>query len=229
LLDALDHGFTSVEADIFLVNGELLVGHSPFELRPGRTLDILYLKPLADRAAAHEGVIQPGGDRFILLIDIKSKAEPTYRALAEALAKYPDLFGRLEDGAWKTGPVTVVVSGNRPVEVIAADPARRVGIDGRTADLDAKHPAHLMPMISDAWGAQFQWKGKGPIPPAERSRLCEYCEKAHRDGRVVRFWATPEDEIVWKELADAGVDLLNTDQLARMRTFLTAREKSAAP
>ena len=27
LLDALDHGFTSVESDVWLVNGELLVAH----------------------------------------------------------------------------------------------------------------------------------------------------------------------------------------------------------
>src|SRR5918996_24410 len=49
LLDALDHGFTSVEADIYLVDGELRVGHDPEDLRPGRTLQSLYLDPLAQR------------------------------------------------------------------------------------------------------------------------------------------------------------------------------------
>ena len=33
LWDALDRGFCSVEADIFLSRGELLVGHTWFDLR----------------------------------------------------------------------------------------------------------------------------------------------------------------------------------------------------
>ena len=44
LLDALDHGFCGVEADIFLVDGELLVGHDRTELKPERTLESLYLR-----------------------------------------------------------------------------------------------------------------------------------------------------------------------------------------
>ena len=47
LLDALDHGFTSVEADVFLVDGQLLVAHDPADLDPARTLESLYLDPLA--------------------------------------------------------------------------------------------------------------------------------------------------------------------------------------
>ena len=35
--DALDHGFCSVEADVFLVKDQLLVGHSSIDLRPERT------------------------------------------------------------------------------------------------------------------------------------------------------------------------------------------------
>ena len=49
LLDALDHGFTSVEADIYLVDGKLLVAHSRLELDAERTLRELYLDPLRER------------------------------------------------------------------------------------------------------------------------------------------------------------------------------------
>src|ERR1043165_7084012 len=43
LLDALDHGFASVEADVWLVNGRLLVAHDEEAVRPDRTLQSLYL------------------------------------------------------------------------------------------------------------------------------------------------------------------------------------------
>lgn len=51
LLDALEHGMVSVEADVFLVDGELRVGHERNALRPGRgrPLEALYLDPLQAR------------------------------------------------------------------------------------------------------------------------------------------------------------------------------------
>ena len=65
LLDALDSGFCSVEADVFLKDATLLVGHSRFELKKERTLEALYLVPLAERVKAN-GVacIQEKGSRF---------------------------------------------------------------------------------------------------------------------------------------------------------------------
>src|SRR5512136_1353825 len=53
LLDALDHGFCSVEADINLVEGQLLVAHSLKETKPERTLQRLYLDPLRKRVRAN--------------------------------------------------------------------------------------------------------------------------------------------------------------------------------
>src|SRR4051812_6991468 len=55
LFDALDHGFSSIEADVFLINGNLLVGHDREALRPERTLKSLYLAPLAERIRENNG------------------------------------------------------------------------------------------------------------------------------------------------------------------------------
>ena len=41
LLDALDHGFCGVEADIYLVDGQLLVAHDRDKVKPERTLQTL--------------------------------------------------------------------------------------------------------------------------------------------------------------------------------------------
>src|SRR5262245_24855387 len=61
LFDALDQGFCSVEADVFLTDGRLLVGHERKDLRPERTLESLYLDPLRERARANGGRVYPGG------------------------------------------------------------------------------------------------------------------------------------------------------------------------
>src|SRR5262245_25702012 len=57
LLDALEHGFCSVEADIYLVEGHLLVAHDRGQVQPGRTLQALYLDPLRDRVQKNGGKV----------------------------------------------------------------------------------------------------------------------------------------------------------------------------
>ncbi len=227
LLDALEHGFTSVEVDVFLVDGKLLVGHSRSELRPGRTIEALYLDPLRERVRRNKGSVHPDGGELTLLIDIKSDAGPTWLAIESVLEKYKEMISVVRDGRLEKRAVRAIVSGNRPRELMASRKTRWSGYDGRLADLDAEPApdALFMPLVSDHWGRHFTWRGEGPMPPGERRRLVTIVEKAHARGQRVRFWATPEKESVWTELAAAGVDSINTDQLARLRTFLLARSK----
>ena len=224
LLDALEHGFCSVEADVFLSEGQLLVGHSRDELRAGRTLDSLYLKPLSERIRAKAGRVHAEGAPFYLLIDIKSEAEPTYAAVHDLLSKHAALFSSVRNGRPTPGPVTVVISGNCPREAIAAQKHRYAGIDGRPADLERREPAHLMPWLSANWTSMFRWNGDGPMPDEERTKLHDYVQAAHRNGRLVRFWATPEKPTLWRELLGADVDLIGTDELANLQQFLLDSE-----
>lgn len=92
LLDALDHGFCSVEADIFLVDGQLLVGHVPAELKPERTLQAFYLDPLRHRVQDNGGRVYRNGPSFTLMIDVKTDAGRTYAVLAEVLSGYAELL-----------------------------------------------------------------------------------------------------------------------------------------
>ncbi len=220
LVDALAHGFCSVEADVFLVDGRLLVGHTRSALRKDRTLESLYLGPLRARVRAHHGRIYPGGPTVYLLIDVKTAAQPTYTVLARVLARYADILSRTQEGRFTPGAVTVVISGNRDKAALASQAIRFAGYDGRRTDLDSTVPAELMPWLSDRWGLLFHWNGTGPMPAAERNKLREFVRKAHDHGRLVRFWGTPERADVWRELVQAGVDLINTDQLAELQQFL---------
>jgi hypothetical protein len=226
LLDALDNGFCNVEADIFLVDGELLVAHSIFEVRKSRTLAALYLEPLAERVKKNSGRVYPDGPEFTLMIDLKSEAEATYRALAKELAKYAEMLTVVRDGKVERRGVNIVLSGNRPHALVAAEKVRYVGIDGRMGDLDSDTPADLMPWVSDNWANHFKWDGRGEMPAAERAKLDDYVRRAHARDRKLRFWASPDRLDTWRTLSAAGVDLINTDDLAGLARFL--REKTAS-
>lgn len=221
LFDALDQGFTSVEADIFPINGELLVGHNRRDLKPERTLESLYLTPLAERVEKNSGHVFPQASRFFLLIDFKADPTETYRLLQPLLAKHASMFTSIENGRVHPAAITVVLTGNRPKIDPNDKSIRYAGLDGHVSEIESGVPSHFMPWISDSWRSQFHWNGTGEIPPTERAKLVDIVKKAHADGRVVRFWETPENENLWRELRADGVDLLNTDQLARLAKFLT--------
>lgn len=229
LFDALEHGFTSVEADVWLVDGELLVAHDLEDAKPGVTLESLYLDPLDELVRNQGHSVYPHWDGSLqLLIDIKSEGEATYAAIEQELAEHRDIMSRYSDGTAKTGPVTAVISGNRPLATMQAQDKRFGFYDGRSADLTSGMPAGLMPLVSDNWTKLFTWQGVGPMPEAERTKLQAYVAGAHAQGYRVRFWATPDQpgaarEAVWNELFDAGVDHINTDDLEALEQFLTAR------
>jgi glycerophosphoryl diester phosphodiesterase len=222
LLDALSHGFCSIEADIHLRDGQILVAHDPEDVHPDRTLESLYLKPLAERVEKNGGRVFPDGPSVTLLIDIKTGGEETYQALRPLLEKYRGMLTRFATGLVHQGAVTVVISGNRPKELIAAEEERLVGIDGRAADVRSESdlPSDLVPLISDNWMLQFTWRGEGEMPERERQNLERLVRRAHDQGRRVRFWATPENENLWQTLLDADVDLIGTDDLGRLAKFL---------
>src|ERR1700712_3392088 len=81
LYDALDNGFTNIEADIFLKNNKLVVAHVFPYFKGKRTLETLYFKPLADRIAQNNGRVYANYDKPVtLMIDIKTNADETYKA-----------------------------------------------------------------------------------------------------------------------------------------------------
>jgi hypothetical protein len=230
LLDALAHGFTSVEADIFLVNGDLFVAHDREEIRPERTLRALYLDPLRKRIQQNDGRVYPNGPEFTLLIDIKTEAVSTYQALHTILAEYRDIFTSFDSEGRRSKALLAIISGNRPLALMKSQDVRYAGCDGRLTDLESDAPADLFPMISDNWTRYFTWRGDGAMPAEERLKLEEIVQTAHKKSRRVRFWATPDQpslsrEALWRVLLTAGVDVLNTDDLKGLQEFLLAYEK----
>ncbi|MGN9783723.1 phosphatidylinositol-specific phospholipase C/glycerophosphodiester phosphodiesterase family protein [Nonomuraea sp. ZG12] len=235
LQDALDHGFASVEADVYLVDGELRVGHDPEDLVAGRTLQSLYLDPLAQRVRAGHGHVYPRSRQQLqLLVDIKNNGVATYTEIDRVLRTYRKMLTTYHKGKVKPGAVTVVISGDRPRDLMASQERRYAFYDGRMSDL-GQGGASLVPLISDNWTNHFSWAGQGEMPEAERAKLREIVATAHRDGQRVRFWATPDTagaarDAIWRELVAADVDHLNTDDLAGLQRFLQEHdtERTAA-
>ena len=220
LWDALDNGFTSVEADVHLIDDTLYVAHDrPTIKNAAATLENLYLKPLASRIRQNNGQVLAGyKGPFFLMIDVKTSADSTYQALEKLLQRYRSLL----IGSNKNQPaaITVVLSGNRLMQTLAKAKNRLLSVDGRPDDLGKGYTQEFMPLISDAYQNQLAWRGQGSMPDDQFQKLRQLADRVHREGKKLRLWANPEDPLVWAKLCEAGVDILSTDQLELARDFL---------
>lgn len=224
---AIELGLGSVEADVFLDGGELRVGHETWQLRAGRTLRSMYLDPLRELVASSPEAFAVSGPPFVLLVDIKKDGAAVYAELRRELAQFEDMLTRFVDGQVRRGAVTVILSGDRPRALVAADRDRLCALDGRLGDLAADPPIDLVPWISDNWSRVSDWTGSDELLPEERTRIATLVAQAHAQGRELRFWGAPDRVEAWRALYELGVDRIGTDRprqaLAALRGLPAAR------
>ena len=225
LFDALDQGFYSVEADVYLVDDSLYVAHDKHEIQSGRTLRKLYLDPLKKRIQQNNGSVYGNGEEIILFIDIKENGLEVYKKLHSILENYSEIISSSGSDGLVKKAVRVVISGDRPIEYMQNQKFRHTGVDGRLENLDGKISSDLMPIISDSWLTYFEWNGEGEMPAKEKNKLKEFVNKAHEKGYLIRFLDTPNETkeqrlAFWKLFADVGVDLIGTDHLEELNKFI---------
>jgi hypothetical protein len=233
LWEAISHAFASIEIDIYLVDGTLLVGHDEDALDVTKTLQSLYLDPLRDHIREHDDRVYPSPYSLVLLIDIKSDAKSTYEALSDVLSQYSEMLTSYSEASVQPRAISVVVSGNRPRESMMNEVVRFATYDGRIADLDAEVPANFISLVSDNWEDHFEWRGVGRLSGRDHLQLAQIVQAAHQRGYRLRFWNTPSPEDgslegVWGQLLNAGVDLMNIDDLKAYRHFVCVRKLSGS-
>ena len=230
LRTALELGLGSVEADVFLADGELRIGHERWQLRAGRTLRSLYLEPLADRWR-RAGIAGPDGRPFVLLVDIKADPAAVWPVLQAELESFRPMLTRFGPGRVEPGAVTVILSGARPLAQVAAASDRLCALDGRLVDLNAapSPPRDLMPWISDSWSRVSDWTGADEPLPDEVERIRALVAMAHAQGRELRFWGAPDRREAWQLLRELGVDRIGTDRPRAAVAWLRSVSVGEAP
>jgi len=223
LYDAIGNGFTNIEADIFLKNGKLIVAHIFPYFKGRRTLEALYLEPLAELITKNNGHVYAGySSPIILMIDIKTDGDNTYQVLKPLLEKYRRMLTHYENGKVAYGAVTIVLSGHKPYDLIVNAQSRLAFIDQDLRKIRADSVNHkVFAMASCKYSQLLKWNGKGTLSNSERQKLLTYVAMAHSMGAKVRLWASPEKKKVWDALLSCGVDLINTDQLEMLKNYFS--------
>ena len=209
---AWNAGFGSIEADVFPVNGVLLVSHNKEALDPKRTLDSLYLNPLLKELQNHPH------RKVNLLVDIK---EDYKNSLLILLQELKPLKKYLVSDKNPQNPLTILISGERPLPAEYKNYPGYIFFDD---DLKIPHSPEewkRVGLVSLSFQRYSHWNGEGGISAADRQILVHIIDSVHRAGKKIRFWAAPDNQNSWRKQMDLNVDLIGTDKIQELSSFLS--------
>jgi alkaline phosphatase len=211
---AYDAGFGSIEADVFAVNGQLLVAHSEKEITPSRSLKRLYLDPLIEKFK------RDTTRKLRLLIEIKKDYTITLPLVLEELKPLSQYF----DYPGHAGRLSIVMTGAVPPgEVMLNYPAwLRFDVDhvgGFTSQQLTK-----IGLISVPFSRFSKWNGARDITQRDVDRLTVMIDSAHNAGKKIRFWDTPDNPTCWNELISLHADVIGTDRINQLAIYLDKKD-----
>lgn len=139
LYEAIHYGCTGVEADVWLIEDELYVGHSYGSLTSNRTFRSLYVDPIVDildkqnpstrfANVTHHGVFDTDpGQSLTLLVDFKTSGAALWPVVLQQLEalREKNYLTYFDGTTVIPGPVTVVATGNAPSELVLANSTHR--------------------------------------------------------------------------------------------------------
>lgn len=211
---AYKKGFGSIEADVFARSGKLVVAHSEEEIDPDKTLQALYIQPLAKTMAENsERQLQ-------LLIDIKDEYETCLQLLEQELTPIKILLTTPE----KPGQIQIVISGLRPPPDEYLNYPGYLYFDYQEYLFHTPEQWKRVALISRSFQKISAWKGKNKLPLQDRNKIQHVIDSAHQAGKPFRFWAAPDTKGSWKMQRMLQADFIGTDRVSKLAAFLKRKQ-----
>ncbi len=216
LTEALRHGFTSIEIDVYSHKNQIKVSHFKWNLAKKKTLEELYLLPLQSIIEQNGGTVYPNDSTQVeLMIDLKKDKAQLYPLLRTQFKKYESLLQTYSNNETNWGPLKLVLSGNPPVDSVLADQHRYFYIDAPLS-LTQTYDTTITARASANFISIF---GTKKLSPQQWLTLKKLVEHAQQQGIKTRFWNTPDTIEIWKRLVEVGVDWINVDALQKFKEF----------
>lgn len=239
LFSAINAGCIGVEADVWLYDEELYVGHDTASLQPNRTFRSLYIDPLVKILEAQNPSTQfyNGSENgvfdtnpyqtLVLLVDLKTPGKETWPFVVKQLEplRRGGWLSRFEDGKAQIGPITVVGTGTTPLgQVVANSTFRDTFFDAPLNKIEGgKYDSTNSYYASVSFPAAVGKIERGELSADQISKIRKHVKAAHDKGLKARYWDLPGWPIrlrnhVWEVLIREGVDILNVDDIEAVAT-----------
>lgn len=214
---AYNAGFRSIEADVYPVNGKLMVAHNKSAIQSQRTLENLYTGPLLKE------LIKNPERKVDLLIDIKENYKESLKLLIEELKP---LKKYLITDKKKSKPLTILISGERPPPAEYKNCPKYIYFDDDLKLFHSPKEWKRVGLVSLSFQRYSYWNGEGAISEKDKNLLVHVIDSVHQAGKPIRFWAAPDNENSWNLQMELGVDLIGTDKIEKFADYLKGKEKS---
>ncbi|KAF5861857.1 hypothetical protein ETB97_012408 [Aspergillus alliaceus] len=242
----LSKGCTSTEADVWLYNGTLYVGHDESSLTEERTFESLYVNPMLDvlkrqnpksrfvTSPTKNGVFDTTTSQTLyFFVDVKTSGPETFKAVIAALEplRREGYLTTLKDNKTVTsGPITVIGTGNTPLDMVGPVADRDYFFDAHLDSLEEnpEMTSLIAPIAStsfqEAIGSLTYGDNDAVLNDKQLATLRSQISAAKERGIGARYWETPYYPIrirnaVWRTLLQEGVALLNADDLDAVAAY----------
>jgi hypothetical protein len=207
---AYNRGFGAIEADVFLINGKLFVAHDQDNALKGHLLVAQYLQPL-------KMALSRDTSRLVtLLVDLKGDY---HSSLPELLRELKPLQPFMKKQGFE-GRLRILISGNRPPPEEFRNYPEYISFDEDFLHTYDPESLSRISQISLRFSNYSSWKGVGKLPERDSLALQTVIHAAHSLHKPIRFWDAPDNAAGWTELIKLGADVIGTDHIDALASFL---------
>ena len=208
---AYDLGFDSIEADLYLKDGELCVAHNQKDISTERTLRKLYIEPLLAKIKENGGYPYPNTKSLHLLLDLKTQGKEIMQVLDIQLKPYKKELKHIK----------ISISGDMPKPEEFQNYDKMFSFDGRKS-LDYSKEGFKRVYIVSASFTDFgkYWAGKEPLSQEVAEKISVFVNEMHAKNKKVRLWGTPNTTLGYETLKALQVDVIGTDDLPLLRNYI---------
>ncbi|GGD67052.1 hypothetical protein GCM10011514_33890 [Emticicia aquatilis] len=213
---AYNLGFDSIEADLYLKDGELCVSHDQKDVSTERTLRKLYIEPLLAKIKENGGYPYPNKKPLHLLLDLKKQGKEIMQVLDAQLKPYKKELRH----------VTISISGDMPKPEEFQNYDKMFSFDGRKSLIYSKQAFKRIYMVSASF-TDFgkYWAGKEALSQEVADKISVFVNEMHAKNKKVRLWGTPNTVLGFATLKALRIDVIGTDDLPLLRNFMDSSKK----
>lgn len=208
---AYNLGFDSIEADLYLKNGELCVAHDLKDVSTERTFRKLYIEPLLAKIKENGSYPYSNKKSLHLLLDLKTQGKEIMQVLDAQLKPYKKELRH----------VKISISGDMPKPEEFQNYDKMFSFDGRKSLTYSKKAFKRIYMVSASF-TDFgkYWAGKETLSQEVADKISVFVNEMHAKDKKVRLWGTPNTTLGFETLKALNVDVIGTDDLPLLRNFV---------
>jgi alkaline phosphatase len=221
--EAYSQKIYSIEVDMFYRDGEFYVSHDEADINPKKMFEAMYLRPLVSLYEINKGKAWADAERPLqLVVEIKSdNTDDFMEALVKLCGRYPEVFNPNVN----PNAVRIAITGHVPTPDKFSQYPSYILFDGNLDDKYSEEQLKQVAMFSQDFKSLSHWNGKGSLVRDDKAKVVAAIDKAHAQGKPIRFWGAPDGITAWNTFYWLGVDYINTDKVEQCAEFFRDWEK----